>query len=673
MSLESASARALSALQAQIIDVASKGDGTDEQSALRKAVERYKSRAATAKTLAMATAALDQAREKRDIANRQLDASAGPIARRRATAAFVDADKSFLEIDKAVREKDAAHRDAVEACNEAVRAYFEAQLGACTGECVKASRAVCAPDLDAGKTAVSPLAPSFAAAALGGVSWQAAALSGLADFLFQRADAELTLWLSTEISENLCSGTAPGALPPKPSQGVSLRPRDLFPRTCTIVGTEDAPTTPESGSLLAAALRRDLELLPARVASHAVKIDFEVLNAIEVTLFKMSEGVAPLEALAGLSINKDLEAKCGSATGRTKALACGLRLVGLATKLSADAVVGDYSKGDIRAFVLVLRDSCGSACGDAVIDEVTASAFFAAVNRFGAAVKAQRDRSGGSAAERATVMIAATLDLFDAGVGFFPESAEARTAWRSIEPALRSTTFFLRGEYADGLHAISTMLKAMEGVSGERAWQYVIRQSSLVADIAAAKDSKQVQAALEAAAAPVGSWRDKRRSPTLSATGLVGWSFGAEVPLDGGGGRRRAYAAGAPVGMVGVDLSFPVGSTWTVGGCVSILDVGQLVTLPLQTPAGRTNEVPATNEDVRLSQVLSPGGYLKLGLGASPLVLGAGVSYAPDLRSYVRRDADTEKEVARDVFSMWRFHAFLAVDVTILRLARFDN
>ena len=89
----------------------------------------------------------------------------------------------------------------------------------------------------------------------------------------------------------------------------------------------------------------------------------------------------------------------------------------------------------------------------------------------------------------------------------------------------------------------------------------VTRPIQLAADLATAKDAASVDAALQASAAPLGSWRDKHRDLTFSVSAYVGAFVGAEVPIDKLGHDRPDLTMNGSfgaMGSLGLDLSGPL-------------------------------------------------------------------------------------------------------------------
>lgn len=236
---------------------------------------------------------------------------------------------------------------------------------------------------------------------------------------------------------------------------------------------------------------------------------------------------------------------------------------------------------------------------------------------------------------------------------------------------MRATQAMLRGAYADGVRQVLVALAAIGQAA--KLPESVTRYITLISDLASAKDPKDVSAALSAAAAPVGSWRAKRQSIHLSVTGVVGLLGGGEavMPFYSQPGLLAGGAIG-PMAALGFDLQFPITpltASWSMGLFASVLDVGQLAWARVShsgQPEGmatNTQTQVSTASEVSFLSVLSPGLYLKVGAGKTPFTFGIGASFAPDLRKYfyVQNSAPEQS----GLFSLLRFGAFLAVDLTL--------
>lgn len=116
----------------------------------------------------------------------------------------------------------------------------------------------------------------------------------------------------------------------------------------------------------------------------------------------------------------------------------------------------------------------------------------------------------------------------------------------------------------------------------------------------------------------------------------------------------------APMAAVGIDLSAPIRR----------MDSRQLPLDPRPRSARLARlygkqEDASTASEVDFISVLSPGAYLKFGIGRTPFVFGAGLAYAPNLRGYIYKSTAPEATTEKEIFSAMRFGMFVAVDVTI--------
>lgn len=243
-----------------------------------------------------------------------------------------------------------------------------------------------------------------------------------------------------------------------------------------------------------------------------------------------------------------------------------------------------------------------------------------------------------------------------------------RSQLESLQHAIAAMAAFGRGDHAEGVHETLASVKDYAHLLPRELCQFL----PLMADLAAAASVEDVQAALSAAAAPLGNWRAKRQQRfSASISALAGLSGGGELPMSSrlsfGG---NAGLAGGPLAAVGFDLARHIeGSSWTIGGFLSILDVGQLAYVRIHTgltdtPGGATGA--STASEVSFLSVLSPGAYLRIGAGSSPLTFGVGAAFAPQMRKYLFSTASGAAD--QDLFSLLRLTAFLAVDVSLFRI-----
>lgn len=207
----------------------------------------------------------------------------------------------------------------------------------------------------------------------------------------------------------------------------------------------------------------------------------------------------------------------------------------------------------------------------------------------------------------------------------------------------------------------------------------ITRYAPFVAEIASAKSSKDVAAAFEAAAAPVGSYKVKFDRTTVAVNAFVGLSGGAEWLLaERATGSSPWFGLSAPVGLH-ISRPFGEGGYLPVGAMLSVLDVGTLTQQRFaQDVKDTTKDENGNSQDIKgtasqasnfgWQQFFSPGVYVTVGLGSrecpSPFILGVGGSFVPNLRRVELTDA------AKTSFDspVFRFGAFLALDLTLFPL-----
>ena len=182
---------------------------------------------------------------------------------------------------------------------------------------------------------------------------------------------------------------------------------------------------------------------------------------------------------------------------------------------------------------------------------------------------------------------------------------------------------------------------------------------AFMASVVQAETAEEVQAAIEAAVLPVGSYRIKRTSK---------WNFAIQSYLGGAAGEEyhsgtaetdRVYAVS---GLVG--LSFSRGLLYdggrktfgSLGIYGTLVDVGAIAAYRLDD--SNTADLP----EVQLQNILAPGAYVVWGIGKSPLAIGFGVQSGPALRSVT----DSQNAVIEG--NTFRQGVFLSVDIPLFNI-----
>lgn len=523
-------------------------------------------------------------------------------------------------------------------------------------------------------SAVTKFTASVKSIASLGSSWQGDVLAGLASFLVARAKAELVASFVFQLKADLC-------IP-------EVKP--VLLATCGLLANADPYAVPVSWNALKTAFATDLRTLPeALINTLSTDDKAEPLRALVQVIELISQGAEPLDTVVGLRI-KYATIASKAACDKTP-YACALLALGSAVEILAPSPVANAPSLDRDALELRLKiaarllKDAGSPIGlvTDIVDQVdryraVLQDLISRLLTVRTAAKLSQEASTQVAPESPRAeRVAATQLAFD-NYARCVSNAFAIAPMAAMIPALQQAT-----PVADFETVIDHLGLALEHArAGDYVAAFVEVQASLaaanlpsppwftkyggfLADVAAAKTPADAQAAIEAAAAPVGSWRRKRGGGrhTLWINGYLGGQIGAERLFGAGAPGGFAFHGGlfAPVGLE-ADLGFH--KTWSVGVLASAIDLGALV--DLRTSSSSATATVNNNANVGARQVFSPGAYLVFGLGFGdggiPITFGAGASVSPELRS-----VDLAGGTTRDVNAI-RFNAFLAVDVAIFGL-----
>lgn len=236
---------------------------------------------------------------------------------------------------------------------------------------------------------------------------------------------------------------------------------------------------------------------------------------------------------------------------------------------------------------------------------------------------------------------------------------KVRTALKVVAGALDVYTQITNHEFAHVYLAVAVAAaELIKEKLGNELDKKVQKYLPFVVEIAAAKTADDVKHTLESFAAPVGAGRAKRGTDrrTVTLTAFVGATGGLEWAYRSDGPTNRSLQGGLFM-PVGIDFNKGFCDSFSVGGFVSLVDIGALATFREKAEDSGAGTTVESAPQVGLKQVFSPGAYLVLGWDR--FAFGVGASLSPELRKISMDGALVENA------SSLRFGVFAAIDVTI--------
>ncbi len=237
------------------------------------------------------------------------------------------------------------------------------------------------------------------------------------------------------------------------------------------------------------------------------------------------------------------------------------------------------------------------------------------------------------------------------------------------------------------VHTLSALQDAIPEsvIQSSTGLRELMKYTEFAVAMAGAKSSEDMVNAIESAALPAGSWRLKRMSRwSFSLNSYAGPFAGYEILTDGPSSANAPMVGfTAPVG-VAFNIGFgrktpgkfsktPILSKYTVDNdgnvlnleqkfsrshslslFASLIDVGAIVAFRLG------DEETPLSDNLQWRNLFAPGGYLVWGIGNTPLALGAGVQYGPELRELITVEGATVPDIQSRAF---RVGVYLAVDI----------
>jgi hypothetical protein len=187
----------------------------------------------------------------------------------------------------------------------------------------------------------------------------------------------------------------------------------------------------------------------------------------------------------------------------------------------------------------------------------------------------------------------------------------------------------------------------------------LLKYGTFIAEVSNAKTSDEVKTIIEKTVLPVGSSSVKKYSYfNIALNAYLGGYYGVQKQATD----AEKVNAGGVYAPVGVSFSWGIPrkntsrSPWSVSLFASVIDIGALASYRFTN----FKDTLASDVNIRLSQIVSPGGSIVLGLPKLPVSIGFGGSWMP-LLTKVEQDAITTADKQR-----FRWQAFIAVDIPLL-------
>ncbi len=499
---------------------------------------------------------------------------------------------------------------------------------------------------------------------------------GFGDFVTKRAEEEASAFLQQEMTDRVCG--APEL-------------RCAFPRLCDLM-TKNELRVGLGG--MAQALRKagelDIHHLPDYMLAKAmtapgvdqsVKSAAPMLRLLWATVLAAQQGRQPLAVIAALTEVKD-EALCGGACPKELAtLRIAAHLISTISRL--DGLDRDSGQENIGMLTVVLGLLLESGAKEGLpqirFDRESIKKLVPVVTKiFPLVLKASEEIQASAELARAAdpklselrapspllsaaliwQMTSAARELLEQPSAIHGCSGDclvtAKAAFTKVELGAEALTQISPNDPASIFWALSSLLSRLDlGKNSKTALSAsALRAGAVIVELARADSSDGVVRALEAASAPVGSYRAKYQRPTFAINAFVGGHVGAEFLVSSEADSSSTVGAFVPIG---VHVSWPA-LDQHFGLMAAVADLGAFANVRL----GDDEQTSVTPEP-RPLQIFTPGLYFVWGMFGSPFALGLGASITPEAREVVEGGSS---DVVRPIAI--RAGGFLAVDVTIV-------
>jgi len=185
----------------------------------------------------------------------------------------------------------------------------------------------------------------------------------------------------------------------------------------------------------------------------------------------------------------------------------------------------------------------------------------------------------------------------------------------------------------------------------------ILKYGTFVASVAQAKNSEEVEAAIEAIALPPGSYRIKREAAgNTSINAYVGPFAGGEVIVNAKNESAPVYGITAPVGLSFSALNCSSKKYGSSSLFISVLDIGAVTAFRFK------NDTIAQVPTIKLRNIFSPGVFYSYGIPGVPLSINLGAQIGPNLRNV----SSTTNSYADHMYL--RYSVSVVVDIPLLNI-----
>lgn len=492
-----------------------------------------------------------------------------------------------------------------------------------------------------GAAATTAITTNGAVPALGGIAETLA--RGLAAILVKRAKAELQAFIIRKIQEDVCY-----------KDGIN----GFLEHTCAYIGSSDGDFGVTLGPALRSAVITDVAALPERAlaktdaAGGAKALAARLMFTIAVSLVERAD----VKILANNLKLLVAQWKCAGGDADCSRLSASIdkatRALGIAVSIAEALRAAELQHRDGLPVAALdnltklaetgLEQVLSNAATKVDITEAQALAFrdtvriaISTARAWLSADSQTRRNTSGQMLRSVVAIVELSLDLS----GSIDASTMATVSRVSTDVAS-----LVEAVAAADLAAVFTLtVTQLKRIKVPAGFDSAARVLALGVELAAGKTSDEVEATIEAVAAPMGGYRRKLFSTSRAIGGFVG----ANISWDNVDGAPTARSIG-PTGLVGLDLTWHINNALAPGVFVSLFDLGAVF-------ADQDKEGTSEPAPIQLEQLVALGLHGRISTKWSgPLVFHGGLAWVPNYRVV----EGEERDVVRVLVG-------LSVDVTL--------